>query len=326
ELPDMDPDVIVPIQDAIGIEDEISPQPATFNIVDRALPLLTIDLGKRSRAVTTTGNLSWSDSGESGVSISGSGGIELPETAAAPASLVLSGEGAHDPFAFCGMMAALDGYPLSGRIDVFDDGKWAFMGTTNCAGIGESPTRGLSIEFLPGAEPPPTPLKLGRIAVFGHGRAPRRVESGPPTASVVYLGAEGPGMGWHAVEASGHGGICWMGPRSETSFRLRPSRTYRFVIPELRPLSVDIMPEMKISVGGASADFQIVPLRDDPSVFSVSGFFRAPAATDEDLIFRIAFPDELAKSPMELGLNDDRRSLTITVRAIALSAADTRPT
>ncbi|HTU32800.1 MAG TPA: hypothetical protein VMF66_03245 [Candidatus Acidoferrum sp.] len=320
--PDMEPDVIVPLPRRAWIEDEIVPASAGFGVAERALPLLTFDLSERTAAVTPLGGLKWPDSDGRGLDIAGNGTIELDETVAAPASLILAGKGARDPFAFCGMMAALDGHPLSGRVDAFEDGNWSFTATTIGGAVTDLPPRGFTVEFLPESGAPPDLLTLENIAVFGHARVPPRGGAEPSKASIVYLGTEQLSSGWYAVEASRRGGICWMGARSETMFHLRPARSYRFLLPEVRPLTPDIMQKMRITIGGVPAVFQIAPLRSDTSAFAVSGECTGTIEAEDGIAFEISFPREFVLSPKQLGLNNDERSLTIAVRVIALSATD----
>lgn len=320
-VPNVQPDVIPPATDIGRIEDEVAPPPTVFRVIDRASPLLTLDLATRPAKLQPRDGLTWSKSSLlTGITITGSGSIGLDRTVGAPASLILSGEGAQDPFVFCGMMFALDGSPLAGRVDVFEDTSWNFTGTTIDAGITELKSDGLSIEFLSGFTPPKEPLTLQKIAVFGHRRAPLRVGPELAKASVVYVGAEPPGSGWYAVEANRRGTICWMGARSETMFELRPSRSYRLLIPEVRPLAAELIGKMHVAVTGVSAGLETVPMAGDRSAFSVRGQCALMAGADGSLPVEISFPKEFVRSPKALGLNNDERLLTIAIRALALSA------
>jgi hypothetical protein len=315
QVPDLEPDVIVSLHEAATIEDETVPDPATFGRPSRVVPLLSFDLSVPTPAAILSAGLQWSDSG-TGVLVTGNGTMELGDAVAAPASLIIGGDGARDPFEFCGLLTTLDGYPISGRVNVFDTDRWNYTGTTINGSI--APERGLRFTFLDGHTPSRNPLTIDNVAVYGHGRAPFQPEETEPQASIVYVGIERFGTGWYAVEAGGRGGLCWMGPQSETTFRLKPSHSYVFSIPELRPLIPDILTRLEISIGGVPATFKIAPLTDDGAAFSIEGRCQMPEEAAADLVFRISFPSESVHSPMELGLNNDARPLTIAVRAIGL--------
>jgi len=322
-VPEMESDVILPLPAAVSIEDEPIAVDSTFNAQERSPPLLTYDLSTRTAGVTLSGGLKWSGSGmASGVSIVGSGRIELDGSVSAPASLILSGEGAKDPFEFCGIVTAFDGHSVSGRVDIFDTEAWTFIGTTIGSAARELAGRGLTIQYLSEFERPGGSLALKRIAVFAPGRVPARINSLVPNACVVNLGAEHTGSGWHPVEAGRRGGICWMGGRSEVSFHLRRSRSYRLSIPEVRALTSDIMPKLQISLAGVPVEIEVSPLQEDQTAFAVKGECSLPDDAGENLVLRLSFPREYVRSPRDLGLNEDRRPLTIAVRAVALSVAD----
>jgi len=314
QFPDLEADVIVGPESTATIEDEHAPVPAAFDLAARAAPLLTFDMTSPATAARALGGISRSDS-ETGLQITGEGTIELGENLAAPASLIIGGNGARDPLDFCDVAVFLDGHPLCGRVDVFDGGRWNYIGTTINGSVGRHD--GLRIAFL---TPPRDPLTIANIAVFGHGRAPFTTEDPAPQAGVVYLGVERLGMGWYEAEATVHGGLCWMGAQSETLFRLKPARAFVFKIPELRPLSPEILPKLQISIGAFPAAFTVSPLPGDSAAFAVDGQCVMPEETTTELVFRISFPPESVHSPLELGINADTRPLTIAVRSIALSA------
>ncbi len=316
-IPALDPDVIVMSEEPATIEKELAPEPTAFSLASRAVPLISFDLTSPAAPARVLGAISHSDSA-SGLRVSGEGAIELGENVSAPASLIMSGNGGKDPLEFCNLTASLDGHPLSGRMDVFDDGRWNYIGTTIAGTVGSY--EGLRLAFLGRSGAPRNPFTLESIAVFGHGRAPFSAEDPGPRAGIVYLGVERLGTGWYDVEAGGHGGVCWMGAVSETLFNLRSARTFLFRIPELRPLSPEIMPKLQISIGGFPVKCAATPMPGDSRAFTLEGRCVLPEDTTSDIVFRISFPPDSVHSPLELGINNDARPLTIAVRAIALCA------
>jgi hypothetical protein len=114
-----------------------------------------------------------------------------------------------------------------------------------------------------------------------------------------------------------------MGAQAELAIRVRQTGKYQLRIPEIRPLVPDIMPSLRITLGGVPMSVEMSPAADDPSVFQIVAEARIPREEVGLLQLRLSFPDDRAKSPMELGLNTDQRPLTIALRALALSALDT---
>jgi hypothetical protein len=321
-VPAMEPDVILPVGDQPRLEDERIPTVANFSAIERSAPLLTYDLSTRVIAAKPSGAFKWFQSeSRTGIFIAGSGGVELDGNATAPASLILQGEGARDPFEFSDIVASFDGQPMSGRFDISESDEWTFIGTTIGGSKDGSSVRGLTLHYVPGSQRPRGTLTLSQIAVFASGRVPARTGTAAPVASVINLGVENASNGWHPAEAGPHGGICWMGAQSELTYRVRRSRKYRLYIPEVRPLSKHIMPKLQISLDGVPAALEIAPLPYDRSAYAVKGICSLPDGADEDLVLRLSFPKEFVSSPMELGLNEDRRPLTIAVRAIGICAS-----
>ena len=111
-----------------------------------------------------------------------------------------------------------------------------------------------------------------------------------------------------------------MGAQANVVIRLRQGGVYRLRIPEIRPLVRDIMPKLQITLGGVPMSVKISPKQGDSSLFEVDAEAQVPHDETGTLTLRLSFPDDCARSPMELGLNEDLRPLTIALRALALTA------
>jgi hypothetical protein len=114
-----------------------------------------------------------------------------------------------------------------------------------------------------------------------------------------------------------------MGARSEVSLRIQRTASYLVGIPEIRPLTVDILPKLQINLDSEPVTAEIEAFPGDTSAYVLRGNCLAPNVDGELRTLQINFPREYVKSPMELGLNQDMRPLTIAVRCITLSVGPT---
>lgn len=317
--PGVDPDVTVPVETAPAIEDVPVPVEAALNSVERSAPIMRYDLGIRTPMARPTGALRWLDSGE-GIALRGDGGIELDGLAADDASFVLRGQGAKDAAEFGALLVKFNGRPLGGRFNVGAHGEWTFIGHVLDAQSEKSGAPGLGIQFLSDIQRPSGRLTLGEILVFGPGRAPSQVDPQPARSTIINLGKERAGMGWHPVEAGARGGICWMGESGEISLNLQAAGSYTVNIPEIRPLTADIMPKLQIFLDDVPVTTQIARRRGDAATFNVSGRCMTRNGGSRIQTLRLCFPKECVKSPLELGLNQDTRPLTVALRCVVLSA------
>jgi hypothetical protein len=317
QVPSIDADAILAVEEEPAIEDLTVPEAAAFGAVARAVPLMKYDLRVRS-SLRLSGGFRWIDTAE-GVLIGGSGGIELDGSTLDRVSIVLHGGGASNPAEFNGMVIRFNGQPMSGRFDVMDSGEWTFTGNMVQAPEG-SHKSGLGIDYLLDISRSSGRLVLREMDVFAPGRAPSQVGPEPAAYSIVDLGQEGAEAGWHAVEAGERGGICWMGESAEVQLIIRPATSYEITIPEIVPLVTEVVSELQLHLEGVPVDAKITARGDSPT-FSLEGRCSAQIPKDGRATLRISFPKEFVKSPLELGLNQDRRPLTIALRCVAVGAA-----
>jgi hypothetical protein len=321
-IPDIELDFLAPAASLPAIEDVTVPAAAVFDPVDRSQPLITFDLSTQSPLVQPRGEARWDTSGdETGIAVSGNGDIELDAPLGDDADVVIRGRGASDAAEFSAIVVSFNGRPMSGRFDVFGDGHWAFTGGVIDGAAASSPAKPtLAFHFLAGGSRPSGRLRIRGISFFALRRGPSRVEAQAPTATILNLGRDSAGGGWHPAEAGPHGGVCWMGEMSDVSVSLRPTGAYRISIPEIRPLVADLMPKLQMFLDGELVNLEIAPMAHDPSAYSAEGLCQAHNGSHEMHTLRISFPKVDVKSPMELGLNPDLRPLTIAVRCIMLTA------
>jgi hypothetical protein len=318
--PQTDPDVIeaaepISTVDTIKLLPEIA-----FTPVGRSTPLVTYDLDQATAAVKPSGGLAWPKRGKSpGVLIGGSGRMELDRTFDAKLSVVLSGKGGRNRAEFHGIVVSVNGSPMSGRFDVSANGEWTFIGSQIDAAI-DNTARGVSIEYLPDISEPSGELSLHAITLFGAGRAPERISRVAPDGVIVNVGGENMEHGWYSVESGPRGGYCWMGEEALIAVNVRQSGLYRVTIPEIRPLSPEIMSRMRISLAGEPLKVEVSARTADASTYHATAVGAPGRPTEPDLKLRISFPREAVKSPMQLGLNNDLRPLSIAIRAIAVDA------
>jgi hypothetical protein len=221
------------------------------------------------------------------------------------------------------MVIAFQGRALIGNVEVSKSGNWTLIGTTINGPAHDTAAKGLTLTYLPGTTSPSGALTLNHVSVFHRGRAPERVDPELPQSTVRYIGNDRSLDGWYTVEPGPRGGYCWMGAQADLVIRLRQSGSYQLRIPEIRPLTPDIMPKLQLTLCGVPMSIKVTSKKDDPAVFQVTAHVRAPTDEVGPLPLRLSFPDDCVRSPMELSLNDDQRPLTIALRAIALSAIDT---
>ncbi|HTW32683.1 MAG TPA: hypothetical protein VMD76_13460 [Candidatus Sulfotelmatobacter sp.] len=318
-IPDIDLDLLAPSAPP-AIEDVAIPSRAAFDPVDRSQPMVAFDLSTRSPLVQPHGDVRWAGE-QLGISLAGNGTIEFDALLGDGPDIVIRGSGARDASEFSAIVVSFNGRPMSGRFDVFADGRWAFTGGATGSPPAAMPARPtLGFNFLTGISRPSGRLRLGEISFLAPGRVPSRVEAEAPMAAIVNLGREGASSGWHPVEAEQRGGICWMGEIGDVSVNLHPSGSYRINIPEIRPLVAALMPKLQMFLDGEPITLEIAPIAHDHSAYSVQGVCNIRNGTDELHTLRISFPKDDVKSPMELGLNPDLRLLTIAVRCIMLAA------
>lgn len=318
-IPELDSDVIAADVSEPAIEDVPVPAESAFSVIERSAPLVRYDLAVRTPLARPTRALTWLNNA-GGVSLGGSGVLELDGIAVDDVSLVLRGKGAGDAAEFGALLLKFNGRPMSGRFDVASNGDWSFSGQT-LESTGEKPAAsGLGIEYLTDIQRPTGRLILCEILVFAPSRAPMRVEQQPMRATIVNLGREGSGKGWHAPEAGGRGGVCWMGESGEISLNLESASSYNIRIPEIRPLKADIMSKLQVDIDGSPAVTEIVQKRGDSAIYDLRGKCHTRNGGANNQILRICFPKDCVKSPLELGLNQDGRPLTIALRCIIVSA------
>jgi hypothetical protein len=319
-IPTMDPDLIEPLTHVPAIEDiQLLPEVA-FTTMGRSAPLMTYEIATHTSAARPTGGLKWLEP-SGGMSITGSGGIELDKSVTAKVSIVLGGKGARDPAEFHGIVASFNGRPMSGRFDVGADGGWSFLGTP-IEGAAEGFGRGLTIDYLSDISRPSGDLLLDQISIFALGGAPEHFSRAAPEHTILNLGTENMGPGWYPAEAGRRGGFCWMGEDAEIALNLRRTGYYQLLIPEIRPLSEEILPKMRIYLDGVPFEVKVSAVSGDTSTYRASAQCLAPSGGGRMLTLRISFPKGSVRSPMQLGLNNDLRPLSIAVRCLALSAAE----
>jgi hypothetical protein len=322
-VPGVDADFLAPSAPAPAIEDVAVPPSSAFDPIDRSRPMMAFDLSTQSPQVQVSDDLRWSASGGvAGIVLSGNGTIEFDASLGDDADVLIRGSGALDAAEFNAIVIGFNGRPMSGRFDVFADGRWVYLGSA----IEDTDNRFqarpvLSFEYLPRLSRASGRLRINEVSFFAPGRGPSRVEAVAPTAAIVNLGRESSAAGWHPAEAGGHGGICWMGELSDVSVNLHATGAYHVSIPEIRPLVADLIPKLQMFLDGEPVDFQIAPTANDPSAYTAQGLCQVRDVSHETRTLRLSFPKEDVKSPMELGLNPDLRPLTIAVRCIMLAAA-----
>jgi hypothetical protein len=287
--------------------------------------LALYDLESRTEETNLHGGLEWSPSAP-GVAITAPGAIELAGVVAAPAMVVLRGAGAQDPLGFCDMALTFDGCELSGRFEVDETGKWKFVGTTGRQPVGSESTededaqictlaiaRSSEAGFQDG-------LLLERISVFAPGRVMGPGNGACPIAAVFDAGYGTGSKGWYPTDSAHNGGYRWMGPVGESRLCLKRGRAYRLSIPEVRPLTADLLANLRVTLGGVPMALRVEPLRHGGPLFNVLGECVLPEGAEKSLMLVISFPEESVCSPRELGLNEDRRRITIAARRIAVAA------
>jgi hypothetical protein len=309
------------VEEEPAVEDVAVPEAATFSAVVRATPLTTHDLRIRTPLLRPAGGLRWND-GFEGVLIEGSGGIELDGLTSDRVSVVLYGSGATDPAEFAGMVVRFNGQPMSGRFDVAEDGDWTFTGNMVQAPEGVHAS-GLGIDYLLDISRPTGKLVLREMALFAPGRAPQQLGLWPAANSIVNLGQEGADAGWHDVEGGGRGGICWMGEWAEVSLSVGLANSYVITIPEFVPLVPEVVSKLQLHLDGEPVAAKITKRGGDSPAYSLEGSCSPGSAKNGKMVLRLSFPRECVKSPLELGLNQDQRPLTIAVRCVALGVAET---
>jgi hypothetical protein len=318
-VPEIDVDAIAAIEEEPIVEDVPVPDAIEFAAATRAAPLMSYDLKVRS-SVRLVGALRWTGDVE-GVLIEGAGGIELDGMASEKVSIALRGGGATQPAEFNGMVVRFNGQPVSGRFDIAEGGEWSFTGNMVLAPEG-SHRSGLGIEYLLDISRPSRKLTLWEMVLFAPGRAPTQLGSEPARISVINLGLEGAEAGWHEVEPGGRGGICWMGEWGEVPLGVRPADSYVITIPEIIPLVPELMPQLQLHLDGEPVKVKITRRGGGMPSFSLEGRCSPRALNNGKSMLRISFPAEFVKSPSELGLNADRRPLTIAVRCVAVGVAE----
>jgi hypothetical protein len=323
QAPEGESDVIRPEVRVAVIEDHKRQPADSFAVMARSAPLISYNLEAHPESVRPVQGLKWSNNAASaGLAITSNGSLELDGVPAGPTSLILRGTGARNPYDFCGIVTSFHGRALTGHVEVNSSGDWTLVGTTVNGPADDSGVRGLGITFLPNLVEPGGQLCLKQIAVFHRGRMPERVDPRPPQTAVLYLGTDKNLNGWYAAETGPRGGFCWMGAYGELVARVHQTGEYQLKIPEIRPLVPDIMPRLEITLCGVPMNVDVSAVPGDPTVFQVNANVRVPRQETGSMDLRLSFPSDSVRSPMELGLNDDQRPLTIAVRAIALSAVE----
>ena len=321
-VPELETDLIAPGNTG-AIEDILPIAPVEFSAIKRSVPIAEFDLTERPKNAVPTGGLHWSSPGTpAAVMIAGSGAIELDGITSGEISVALAGSGAVDPREFGGVVVGFCGCPMSGRFDVAAGGKWAFVGTTIGIPSSSAPVCRLTIEYLSGFSSSSGRLSLSTVSVFGRDRAPVNPAGLAAAAVIVNLGESRSGSGWYSAEAGSRGGLCWMGANSEIRIELTGANAYRVAIPEVRPLSAEILTRLAVYLDNEPVALKISAVAGNPSVFNVEGHCKMPTDESGTRSFRISFPDEAVKSPMELGLNSDMRLLSIAARCIMLTPAE----
>lgn len=287
---------------------------------EQSAPLLSYDFVSSTSGVRPSGQLRWSSAAQpSSVAIAGSGFLELDGSIPFPGLLVLSGTCLLDPFVFADMRIEYDGCPLAGPINVGRDRTWTFAATP----LGSPPTdsggSALAIDCPSGTGPPESGVTLVRISFFDRESAPAPAGDRDIAATIIHLGTEESRSGWYSQEAIRRAGMSWMSRRGELAMALNGAGSYRLYIPELKPLTPDILPMMQIVLGGVPFVLQITQHPRDPGSFVVTGECSTPEDMGESPKLQILFPPQCVRSPKELGLNEDRRYLTVAMRTIAIA-------
>jgi hypothetical protein len=283
-------------------------------------PLAVYELSDQDQRTKLLGGLEWLRDAP-GVSVVSAGAVELSPVVGTPATVVLEGGGAHDPFGFFELSLAFDECNLSGRFEMHETGKWNFLGMT-----ANSPKNGSAAEICTLAIARrsgglfPDGLSLERVSIFAQDRAPKSADEPAPIATVFDPGFDPGSKGWYLGDALRNGGYCWMGPVGTSALRLRPGLTYRLCMPEARPLTEDLLSKLQITLGGVPMTVNVESLPHEPSLFHISAQCTIPDGSGENPQLRISFPEESVRSPRELGLNEDRRRISIAVRRIAIGA------
>jgi hypothetical protein len=203
-----------------------------------------------------------------------------------------------------------------------EGGEWTFTGNMIQAPEG-SHRSGLGIDYLLDISRPTGNLALWEMTLFAPGRAPSQISLRPAELSIINLGLEGVEGGWHDVEAGERGGICWMGEWGEVPLVIRPASSYVIKIPEIIPLVPEVVSQLELHLDGEPVVTKIARRDGDTPAFSLEGSCTPRIQRNGKLMLRISFPKESVKSPLELGLNQDRRPLTIAVRCVAVGVAET---
>ncbi|HLY04345.1 MAG TPA: hypothetical protein VKR31_01215 [Rhizomicrobium sp.] len=320
QVPIRDPDVIEPAEPVTAIDAHTLQPESAFTPLGRSMPLAGYELEEPTAAVKLYGAFGWPKRGKAtGILIAGDGRLELDRSFDAKVSIVLSGRGARSRTEFQGMVVAANGSPMSGRFDMAANGDWTFIGTQIDAAP-EGAARGISIKYLPDIAKASGEVSLHSILVFGAGRAPEHVGSVAPEGVVINVGGDNMGHGWYPVEPGARGGYCWMGEEGVISVRVRQSGFYRVAIPEIRPLSPDIISRMHVSLFGEPLKLELSARPEDSSTYRAIATGVAGRSSEPDSQLRISFPRDAIKSPMQLGLNNDLRPLSIAIRSVAVDA------
>ncbi|HTT83085.1 MAG TPA: class I SAM-dependent methyltransferase [Rhizomicrobium sp.] len=290
---------------------------SNFEVSD---PAAMYDLASRSEAATPSGGLEWSAPDRPpGIRIGNAGAIELIGAIAAPATIVLSGTGAKDPYEFFDMRLAFDGHRLIGRFEVGEAGNWSFVGMTKNGSIEEEAVCRLSVDHRSGLRFQDG-LTIERISVFRPDHRPSARNGIAPAFTIVDTGYAADSKGWYCGDAAQNGGYCWMGPAGESLLHLKQSSSYRLVMPEVRALTEDLLRELRVTLGETPMTIRVDPYPGQASIFSIVGECAVPAAAGKELKLKISFPEDSVLSPHDLGLNEDRRRITIAARSFAVAA------
>lgn len=321
--PGANADVILPVEVRRSIADERTLPTQELSVVAHAEPLASFELARDAAGVGLTGNLKWSDQGSArGVIIKGDGAINLSGALPGRATVVLKGWGAGDPLAFNGFVAAFQGRILTGHVEIGESGAWTFVGTTREAVGRQANNNALTLTYLADSAKASGTLGLEKIVLYAPGKEPEQDDVPAPNATTVFLGTDDTQGGWYPFELSGRGGHCWMADHGDIQFRIRQTGNYDLQIPEVRPLSADIMSSLKVLSGGVPVEVEVSPLKGTTPAFRVRASFRAPVRESDLLRIRLSFPKECVKSPMELGVNSDQRLLTAAIRSASLTAIE----
>jgi len=173
-IPEIDLDFLIPSAALPAIEDVALASPAAFDPIDRSQPMAIFDLSTRSPLVQPYGDVRWVASGdEPGVALAGNGAIELDAPLGDNADVVVRGSGARDVSEFSALMVGFNGRPMSGRFDVYADGRWAFLGSAiEGAEAAPSAKPTLAFDYLSGISRPSGRLRINEISFFCAGPRP----------------------------------------------------------------------------------------------------------------------------------------------------------